>query len=87
MKIINNAKYFIIGRYFIILNVSCPFGVIYNLKELELEKSGESKLDFFLSCGFQELTVLVQLGGHGHVTELVTDGHHHTTNNSRVNLN
>ena len=48
---------------------------------------GGSKLDFFLSCGLQELAVLVQLGGHGHVTELVTDGHHHTTNNSRVNLN
>ena len=50
------------------------------------KKGGGSKLNF-LSCGLQELAVLVQLGGHGHVTELVTDGHHHTTNNSRVNLN
>ena len=52
-----------------------------------VKRGGGSKLDFFLSCGLQELAVLVQLGGHGHVTELVTDGHHHTTNNSRVNLN
>ena len=40
-----------------------------------------------LSSRLDELTVLVELGGHAHVAELVSDGDNHASDNSRVNLN
>jgi len=39
-----------------------------------------------LGCPLDEFTVLIKLAAHGHVAELVTNAHHHATNDGRINL-
>ena len=47
---------------------------------------GKIEVVMILRGSFDEFAVLVELGGHAHVAELVADGHHHAADNGRVNL-
>ena len=47
---------------------------------------GKIEVVMILRGSLDEFAVLVELGGHAHVAELVADGHHHAADNGRVNL-
>merc|ERR1719305_1228486 len=51
----------------------------------KVEKSGGNGRLLLLSSALDQLAVLGQLGGHGHVHEFICNAHHHATNNSSVN--
>merc|ERR1719400_1782672 len=49
----------------------------------KVEMSGDNVSD--LSSALDQVAVLSQFGGHGHVHKLVCNAHHHATNNRSVN--
>merc|ERR1719446_1140746 len=55
----------------------------FNSVKTKVEKSVGNIAD--LSSALDQVAVLGQLGGHGHVHKLVCNAHHHATNNSGVN--
>merc|ERR1719464_1954930 len=57
---------------------------IFDSVKTKVEKSVVA-ISSDLSSAFDQVAVLGQLGGHGHVHKLVCNAHHHATNNSSIN--